>query len=217
MSNLESFQNSFNTLVINTVLTPIVEHLKGKDVDITLEELLEALQIPLPTKTAAPSIPSVARPVKVVREGGCIYTPEKGHNPGVPCGKPVLEGEEYCKTCYNKPRIRKLREEGTKVKQPILSRMPKSLSKPEGQSSLTTTKVTPVKSFISKPVKFVKKQEEVVEEEEGEEEVVAEEEEIEEPPKPTRTGPVKLGGLNIKTLAPLGNLPPLGLKMGGAK
>lgn len=216
MSSLESFQNSFNTLVINTVLTPVVEHLKGKDIEVTLEELLEALQIPLPTKasTSIPSSSTATRPVKVVREGGCIYTPEKGHHPGVPCGKPVLEGEEYCKTCYNKPRIRKLREEGTKVKQPILSRMPKSLSKPEGERPLTTTKVTPVKSFISKPVKFVKKQEEVVEEEE--EEVAAEEEEIEEP-KPTRTGPVKLGGLNIKTLAPLGNLPPLGLKMGGAK
>nr|WIL03632.1 hypothetical protein Cplu_187 [Cedratvirus plubellavi] len=212
MSNLESFQNSFNTLVINTVLTPIVEHLKSKDVDVTLEELLEALQIP-PPSTKVSSLPT--RPVKVAREGGCIYTPEKGHNPGVPCGKPVLEGEEYCKTCYNKPRIRKLREEGTKVKQPILSRMPKSLSKPEGQSSLTTTKVTPVKSFISKPVKFVKKQEveEVTEEEIQEEEV----EEVEET-KPVRTNSaVKLGGLNIKSLAPLGNLPPLGLKMGGAK
>nr|WIL02906.1 hypothetical protein Cbor_194 [Cedratvirus borely] len=212
MSNLESFQNSFNTLVINTVLTPIVEHLKSKDVDVTLEELLEALQIP-PPSTKVSSLPT--RPVKVAREGGCIYTPEKGHNPGVPCGKPVLEGEEYCKTCYNKPRIRKLREEGTKVKQPILSRMPKSLSKPEGQSSLTTTKVTPVKSFISKPVKFVKKQEveEVAEEEVQEEEV----EEVEET-KPVRTNSaVKLGGLNIKSLAPLGNLPPLGLKMGGAK
>ncbi|SOB74317.1 hypothetical protein BQ9231_00434 [Cedratvirus lausannensis] len=212
MSNLESFQNSFNTLVINTVLTPIVEHLKSKDVDVTLEELLEALQIP-PPSTKTSSLPT--RPVKVAREGGCIYTPEKGHNPGVPCGKPVLEGEEYCKTCYNKPRIRKLREEGTKVKQPILSRMPKSLSKPEGQSSLTTTKVTPVKSFISKPVKFVKKQEveEVAEEEVQEEEV----EEVEET-KPVRTNSaVKLGGLNIKSLAPLGNLPPLGLKMGGAK
>ncbi|SHO33248.1 Hypothetical protein BQ3484_180 [Cedratvirus A11] len=212
MSSLEAFQNSFNTLVINTVLTSIVEHLKSKDVDVTLEELLEALQIPPPSVKTS-SLP--ARPVKVAREGGCIYTPEKGHNPGVPCGKPVLEGEEYCKTCYNKPRIRKLREEGTKVKQPILSRMPKSLSKPEGGGSLTTTKVTPVKSFISKPVKFVKKQE--VEEVTEEEEVQEEEEEIQET-KPVRTNSaVKLGGLNIKSLAPLGNLPPLGLKMGGAK
>ena len=210
MSNLESFQSSFNTLVINTVLTPIVDYLKGKDVEVTLEELLEALQIPLPSKT---TISISARSTKVVREGGCIYTPEKGHNPGVPCGKTVLEGEEYCKTCYNKPRIRKLREEGTKVKQPILSRMPKSLSRPEGESKtsgLVTTKVTPVKSFISKPIKITKKQEE--EEVEEEEEVIEEVEEV----KPVRSA-VKLGGLNIKSLAPLGGLPPLGLKMGGAK
>lgn len=209
MSNLESFQNSFNTLVINTVLTPIVEHLKSKEVDITLEELLEALQIPPPNKTAPVSSSVPSRPVKVAREGGCIYTPEKGYNPGIPCGKAVLEGEEYCKTCYNKPRIRKLREEGTKVKQPILSRMPKSLSKPEG-NGLVTTKVTPVKSFISKPIKVVKKEEEEI----PEEEVTAEEEEVVES-KPLPRAPVKLGGLNIKTLAPLGNLPPLGLKMGG--
>ncbi|SPN79431.1 Hypothetical protein BRZCDTV_338 [Brazilian cedratvirus IHUMI] len=210
MSNLESFQNSFNTLVINTVLTPIVEHLKNKEIDITLEELLEALQIPLPPSKT--TLPPASRPVKVAREGGCIYTPEKGHNPGVPCGKTVLEGEEYCKTCYNKPRIRKLREEGTKVKQPILSRMPKSLSKPEGGNGLVTTKVTPVKSFISKPVKVVKKPE--VEEEGEESEVVEEEEEVVES-KPLPRAPVKLGGLSIKSLAPLGNLPPLGLKMGG--
>nr|WIL04069.1 transcription factor TFIIE beta domain-containing protein [Cedratvirus lena] len=214
MSNLDSFQNSFNSLVTNTVLTPIVEHLKSKEVDVTLEELLEILQIPPPLVKSTPLSSSVSRPTKVAREGGCIYTPEKGHNPGVPCGKAVLEGEEYCKTCYNKPRIRKLREEGTKVKQPILSRMPKSLSKPDATSGLITTKVTPVKSFISKPVKITKKQEEEESEEATEEETQQEEEEEVKPP--TRTG-VKLGGLNIKSLAPLGNLPPLGLKMGGAK
>ena len=85
MSNLDSFQNSFNSLVINTVLTPIVEHLKSKEVDVTLEELLEILQIPPPLVKSTPLSSSVSRPTKVAREGGCIYTPEKGHNPGVPC------------------------------------------------------------------------------------------------------------------------------------
>lgn len=136
MSHLDTFQESLNSLIVKSILVPVVDYLKSKDVDVTLEELTSALNITGEARRPAPKS-------KPPSPGRCVYTPGKGNNKGIPCGKPVVEGEEHCKTCLKKPAVQKNKAQAAQSKAPILSKMPQILAKDEDDGD----KATPVKTL----------------------------------------------------------------------
>jgi hypothetical protein len=134
-SNLDSFQTQIQSLLSNLVISPLVSWLQNeKKVDVTAEELFEALRIPKTQKAPTvvqpnslqPPIPlstlgtftetkkPVPRPKSKPKQSQttldnysgttCKYTFQRGERKGQPCGNPVNNGEEYCTTCNKKTK-----------------------------------------------------------------------------------------------------------------
>lgn len=183
MSGLKTITTSLDTHIYKQVIEPISKHY---GVDST--EVCEYLGVTKPR--------TVSR-TATVNGPRCIYTPERSKNPGVPCGKPAAEGEDYCKTCLKKPRVIALLEGKKTTKPPLLAKMPSSL--------LAGPKLNPIKSlagdkqngYVSKPIKFVEQEEE--DEEEADETV------IESPPVQKPLPTLKFGKITA-------GMPPLGVK-----
>lgn len=80
---------------LEQIVERVVEHLQEKDIEISKEELLEVLSSP--AKKALPLSSG---------GGGCIYTPNRGNQCGIPCGKPV-SAHEHCEKCLQRKCVRK--------------------------------------------------------------------------------------------------------------
>lgn len=150
MSNLVSLYNQINSLVISHVLSPLADWLhKEKNVDVSVEELLEVLKLSEPEQSSTSSkpslsalsptlttIPSVGKstPVSVTPAPGaksrpkskppsienytgptCKYVFRRGDLKGKECGKPVVNGSEYCEPCSNKKTNKPLDVKQTKL------------------------------------------------------------------------------------------------------
>lgn len=106
---------ALSTVVLQEVLEQVCFALQSKDIAYSTEELhkiLEARKV-----TAPPPLRKTNAPV--LGEGTCIWAASNGKNQGVVCGKQVLLGQEYCKTCYKKPSVqRKLQGGGPVAKAP---------------------------------------------------------------------------------------------------
>lgn len=143
MNSLTNFNNSLTSLIIDNILRPLAEHFRKEGVEITLQDLFEMLSI-------SDSV-------------GCAFTPDKGPNKNIRCGKLVEEGKEYCKTHSKKSRV----SEPSKQKESyILNSLPRQLLGKPGKE------VTPIsiQKFVGKPLVLKGEKEETEEKEESEEE-----------------------------------------------
>ncbi len=112
-------------LITNSVLNPISVWLKEeKEVDVSVDELMQVLSIPKIAKSStsvaasvsAPSFPphmnnSVATPVtkkkskeEVVDGPKCQYVFKRRTNKGATCPKVAMEGSQFCKECSKKKK-----------------------------------------------------------------------------------------------------------------
>jgi hypothetical protein len=143
-SAIESFQSQMQSVLTNVVITPLVAWLHSeKKVDVSVEEILDALKIPRLTKplnvtppsSSQPPIPlsfgtasvSVTPTVRVARPKSkgqttldnyngptCKYVFKRGEQKGQTCGKPSTNGSEFCDQCNNKKSSSKSSETSTK-------------------------------------------------------------------------------------------------------
>jgi hypothetical protein len=131
MSSIEFFQSQVAELIKTTVLTPLVDWLqKEKSVSTTVNELIEVLNLPKtntpPTliqrslsSVLNPTLPSVV-PVSTPSVGAkskpkskpsipenytgptCKYVFKRGESKGNACGKPTVNGSDFCEQCNSK-------------------------------------------------------------------------------------------------------------------
>jgi hypothetical protein len=144
-SAIESFQFQVQSLLTNVVVQPLVSWLHSeKKVDVSVEEILEALKIPklnkplnvTPPSSSQPPIPlsiigsstpvpsssgRVARPkskgqttIDNYTGPTCKYVFKRGEQKGQCCGKPATSGSEYCEQCNNKKSSSKTTESASK-------------------------------------------------------------------------------------------------------
>lgn len=121
-TNMTAFANSCAGYVHSFILTPIVQHLTGKGVQCSLEELAGVLQLPAARAPAMPgpaipamafggAVPAMAAAVaptaarkntatdNPVAGRTCIYQYKRGQSKGKFCGKAVAAGSDFCNTC----------------------------------------------------------------------------------------------------------------------
>jgi hypothetical protein len=97
---MNDFTNQVSAFVRSTILPPIIKHLKDKNIDVTIEELVDALNLPAGS-TQIPPFPSTFTGLQAVATGRsargkkipadcpkCEYELTRGDNPGSLCGKP---------------------------------------------------------------------------------------------------------------------------------
>lgn len=92
---------------ITVILDLLSLHLQEKGISYSSADLRNVLSTP-------------AQKVVISTSKTCIYTPSKNKNKGIPCGKPCLEGQDYCRTCMNKEVVKK------KLKIPLVQASPLS-------------------------------------------------------------------------------------------
>lgn len=89
---------ALSAIVLQEVLEQVCIVLQSKDVVCSTEELHKALtEVVSHKKSNTPSL----------GEGTCVWAASNGKNQGVVCGKQVLLGQQYCKTCYKKPSVQR--------------------------------------------------------------------------------------------------------------
>jgi len=138
---LNNFALSYSNFVQSNILTPIVQHLRSKEIDVPVEELMEVLSI-TPTRipsqvgtisglsygNVAPSIvSSVPRRSRAQPEDDgtirrCTRLVSRGINKGNPCNKVLKpDQEKYCPAC-----LKKVTEDATAVPAPGKKRAAKA-------------------------------------------------------------------------------------------
>ncbi|SOB74284.1 hypothetical protein BQ9231_00401 [Cedratvirus lausannensis] len=106
---------ALSATVLQEVLEQVCIVLQSKDVACSTEEFHQVLS----KKGRVAITPPVSKPVSAVAlgEGTCIWAASNGKNQGIVCGKQVLLGQDYCKTCFKKPSVqRKLQGGGVTAK-----------------------------------------------------------------------------------------------------
>jgi hypothetical protein len=111
---------ALSAVILQEVLEQVCIALQSKDIACSTEELHEVLkqsqvEKPTPRKTVlTKSLPvktSVGRKTSSTAvelgEGTCIWAASNGKNQGIVCGKQVLLGQDYCKTCFKKPSVQR--------------------------------------------------------------------------------------------------------------
>jgi hypothetical protein len=126
-TNLNAFTNSMPSYIFTYILGPVIDHLRSKGVDVTLNELAAVLSLPparvlpanisasYPASSSLPtSSPSTGDSAKVnkekkgskkptldafVKDVTCQYKFTRGANPGKYCGNSVKSGDKYCDPC----------------------------------------------------------------------------------------------------------------------
>lgn len=110
---------SMSPILVEGVLVPLATYLRSKGVEITVEEMAQALLLPIrpavqPPVVAPPAVEKIAIPATRTRtareksavvldtEKTCqhVYTRKtKQYEKGQICGKPALQGGDYCPEC----------------------------------------------------------------------------------------------------------------------
>ncbi|QIN54374.1 hypothetical protein [Cedratvirus kamchatka] len=104
---------ALSAIILQEVLEQVCIALQSKDIACSTEELHEVLEKSKVVKTAPLRSISVTKPVKrsvtpvELGEGTCIWAASNGKNQGIVCGKQVLLGQDYCKTCFKRPSVQK--------------------------------------------------------------------------------------------------------------
>lgn len=120
-SNLTNFSLACSGFIRTTILTPIVQYLTAKGMDVNVDELVTHLQLPAPrmsplissinpggqfntssTPAIAPSTSGSRGKVvasSVIEPGKCEYRFQRGEHKNKYCCKPVEPGSIYCRTC----------------------------------------------------------------------------------------------------------------------
>ena len=142
MSSLEQLHNQVNSLITSLVLAPLSDWLNSeKNVKVTVEDLLDALKLPksisssvsspvlttaLPV-TTRPTINVISATVKPKPKSrppstesttsgpSCKYVFKRGDLKGKECGKPVVNGTEFCEQCSNKKTNKPVDAKQTKL------------------------------------------------------------------------------------------------------
>lgn len=142
---------SYSEYLYHYCLTPIVEKLAERGLKVTSEEMASWVGCPvsrLPPASTSKSNVSLAMPNfggisstpsrrgKVSDGPTCIYRYSRGDNQGKQCGKPCVEGSQYCKACMNKGSVTGNIRKG-KVKETKESKMGEKTSNMEKDYSDT--------------------------------------------------------------------------------
>lgn len=125
-TSLSMFAAACGDVAVRVIVTPIVNHLASKGINVSVEELVSVLQLPRNDLTAggvaAMAFGGVAPPISggggssksrtsTASEkpipGGCIYAYKRGENKGKVCNKAVEPGSQYCKQCGKRKNIQK--------------------------------------------------------------------------------------------------------------
>ena len=127
MSALKSFETGVSELCTECILPAVVEHMKGRGVEVTVEELMEAANLPVqPAARKASAVPKPRTRARTTKpdldQGTCVFPVQRGDNKGKPCGKKIKDSpcKYYCTACTKKACFR-----------PVLTRE-QSLPRPEG-------------------------------------------------------------------------------------
>jgi hypothetical protein len=115
------FSESVANLTKTVILEPLVTWLKGKGVEVTVEEMVEVLKLPVNVTPRLVSnytqpLPSVlagttAKPRAASRkiagdpDRPCQYLFKKGKKEGSICGEPSVPGTDYCSVCSKKRTV----------------------------------------------------------------------------------------------------------------
>lgn|SRR3990167_4480649 len=113
---IATFSAHVETFLTQTILPTVVDHCTKKGYSVSIEELMESLKIttrhapavshaPVPAGIAAAPRGRVTQPAAPVGDsGGCVYKFIRGANKDKPCGKPTVDGTQYCKQCVKKKK-----------------------------------------------------------------------------------------------------------------
>lgn len=156
-NTMNAFFDNFCALVTNDVLTPIANYLRtNKGIDVSVQELQGAIQIkvtpmPQPTVSTMPTafggLPvnrsTLSFPTASVSTNGCKYTSTRCKDPSKQCGKPTIEGTEYCKACWAKKTVQKEAAQlGIQIPQVVLEAEAKKEAKKAAASTTMTVPST---------------------------------------------------------------------------
>lgn len=112
MSSVQTnFTNNVGSFIQQTILVPIVNHLTAKGITVTIEELVEVLQLPATRNLGVPamafggaippvtaSVPKRTNTASATPGTGCTYVFKRGKNKQLCCGKKCFNGSERCNT-----------------------------------------------------------------------------------------------------------------------
>jgi hypothetical protein len=117
------FAESIANLTRSVIVEPLVDWLRNtKGVEVTVEEIIQALNIPatprfqtnysavpLPLKGAVASKPRASSSKNIVDPNAtpCVYVFTRGKNKGETCGQPSVPGTNLCPTCSTKTSANK--------------------------------------------------------------------------------------------------------------
>lgn len=113
-TSMQDFTTLCAGLIKTSILGPICEHLNGKGVTVTVDELMKVLQMPVARTPGVPSAKTVpamayggttkastkaATTVDEPTDGLCKYQFKRGVNREKYCGREVKDGGDYCSSC----------------------------------------------------------------------------------------------------------------------
>lgn len=134
-SNITTFINGCSDLLTNTIIDPIVQYLQSKDIQVSVEELKQVLNLPttvrstyIPAPTShvstmpmafggavVPPMAASVAPTNLKKNTttnpqsstgqSCVYQLKRGAQRGAYCGKQVVAGSEYCTSHLKRPSL----------------------------------------------------------------------------------------------------------------
>ena len=133
---------ALSVIVLQEVLEQICISLQSKDIACSTEELYHVLE----KFSSKDKVVRKTTPSTELGQGTCIWAASNGKNQGIVCGKQVLLGQSYCKTCFKKPSVqRKLQGTG-------LTNTSKSLGKTVSTFGVKTVEPPPPRKYNLIPI-----------------------------------------------------------------